>query len=311
MKRTLVLFLILLLCMPAAWAAPALNAQMENGVLAVSWTDCGCTQATLTVYRDNWPILVCYVCGADGYFSVPGYYTQPAGHYAVQLCCSDGCVRVEAGSSAPSTPEATPTPTVAPTPCTSEPTAVPTPAPTATVSAQPTSDLQTSVSPTATLSSQKPTPVITPTATPTQKPTLVPTMLATPSPTARPTQSPGSEMQSLADEVVRQVNQERNARGLSTLSVDPELTRAAAIRAREIAESFSHTRPDGSSWSTVSDAASGENIARGHDSADRVMAAWMSSEGHRANILRASYTRIGVCAYEVNGILHWVQLFGV
>ncbi len=94
-------------------------------------------------------------------------------------------------------------------------------------------------------------------------------------------------------------------------SVDPELTRAAAIRAREIAESFSHTRPDGSSWSTVSDAASGENIARGHDSADRVMAAWMSSEGHRANILRASYTRIGVCAYEVNGILHWVQLFGV
>ena len=241
MKRTLVLFLILLLCMPAAWAVPALNAQMENGVLAVSWTDCGCTQATLTVYRDNWPILVCYVSGADGYFSVPGYYTQPAGDYAVQLRCSDGCVRVEAGSSAPSTPEATPTPTVAPTPCTSEPT----------------------------------------------------------------------EMQSLADEVVRQVNQERNARGLSTLSVDPELTRAAAIRAREIAESFSHTRPDGSSWSTVSDAASGENIARGHDSADRVMTAWMSSEGHRANILRASYTRIGVCAYEVTGILHWVQLFGV
>lgn len=109
MKRTLVLFLILLLCMPAAWAVPALNAQMENGVLAVSWTDCGCTQATLTVYRDNWPILVCYVSGADGYFTVPGYYTQPAGDYAVQLRCSDGCVRVEAGSSAPSTPEATPT----------------------------------------------------------------------------------------------------------------------------------------------------------------------------------------------------------
>ena len=168
MKRTLVLFLILLLCMPAAWAVPALNAQMENGVLAVSWTDCGCTQATLTVYRDNWPILVCYVSGADGYFSVPGYYTQPAGDYAVQLRCSDGCVRVEAGSSAPSTPEATPTPTVAPTPCTSEPTAVPTPAPTATVSAQPTSDLQTSVSPAATLSSQKPTAVVTPAATPTK-----------------------------------------------------------------------------------------------------------------------------------------------
>ena len=145
-------------------------------------------------------------------------------------------------------------------------------------------------------------------------PTKRPTQTARPqpsSPAPAPTQSSGQERPALAEEVVRQVNQERAARGLSALAVDAELTRAAAVRAREIAGQFSHTRPDGSNWSTVSDAASGENIARGHDSVDRVMAAWMSSQGHRDNILRAGYSRIGVCAFLADGILHWVQLFGV
>ena len=125
-----------------------------------------------------------------------------------------------------------------------------------------------------------------------------------------PTQT-GSSVASLADEVVRHTNMEREQRGLPALRVDAELERAAAVRARELVGSFSHTRPDGSDWSTVSASVSGENIAKGHDSADRVMAAWMSSDGHRDNILRAGYTRIGVCALEAGGVLYWVQLFGV
>ena len=40
------------------------------------------------------------------------------------------------------------------------------------------------------------------------------------------------------------------------------------------------------------------------------MAAWMSSEGHRANILRASYGSIGVCCLQIDGVYYWVQLFG-
>ena len=103
---------------------------------------------------------------------------------------------------------------------------------------------------------------------------------------------------------------EREKRGLSALRVDSELTRAACVRAAEIGEKFSHTRPDGSRWSTVSDSAYGENIAMGQRTAEKVMAAWMTSEGHRANILRAHYTKIGVCALEVNGVMYWVQLFG-
>ena len=118
------------------------------------------------------------------------------------------------------------------------------------------------------------------------------------------------ELDSYAAQIVDEVNLERARAGLSPVHVDAELTAAARIRAYEIVESFSHTRPDGSSWSTVSDAAYGENIAKGHNSVDRVMAAWMSSDGHRKNILRSGFGSIGVCALRVNGILYWVQLFG-
>ena len=114
----------------------------------------------------------------------------------------------------------------------------------------------------------------------------------------------------LADEVARQVNAERARRGLGALRVSAELNRAARIRASEITRKFSHTRPDGTPWRTVSSAAYGENIAMGQRTADKVMAAWMTSSGHRANILRASYGSIGVCAVVSGGVTYWVQLFG-
>ena len=114
----------------------------------------------------------------------------------------------------------------------------------------------------------------------------------------------------LANEVARQVNAERARKGLGTLSINPELTRAAQVRAMEITRKFSHTRPDGTSWRTVSRAAYGENIAVGQRTADKVMAAWMTSSGHRANILRPSYGSIGVCAVVSGNVTYWVQLFG-
>ena len=113
-----------------------------------------------------------------------------------------------------------------------------------------------------------------------------------------------------AQSVVNQVNRERAARGLSTLRIDPVLTAAAQIRAKEIVQKFSHTRPDGTKWSTVSSVAYGENIAKGQRTADKVMAAWMTSSGHRANILRANYGSIGVACLQSGGVYYWVQLFG-
>jgi uncharacterized protein YkwD len=120
----------------------------------------------------------------------------------------------------------------------------------------------------------------------------------------------GSSMSSLAANVISQTNGERAMQGLGTLNVSGELNRAAAVRAQEITQMFSHTRPDGSAWSTVSSAVRGENIAMGQQSADKVMAAWMSSPGHRANILRASFGSIGVAAIKVGNVMYWVQEFG-
>ncbi len=152
-----------------------------------------------------------------------------------------------------------------------------------------------------------PTEVVPVTATPAPTPTASSAPTAAPTPTAT---VPSASQSSMAAQIIAEVNSERAQRGLALLSEDSDLTAAACIRAREIASVFSHTRPDGSSCFTVSEKAYGENIARGYSTVDKVMAAWMSSEGHRANILRASYGSIGVCCLQIDGVYCWVQLFG-
>lgn len=118
-----------------------------------------------------------------------------------------------------------------------------------------------------------------------------------------------------AQKVVDLVNAERAKNGLSALTVDTSVTAAANVRAKEITQSFSHTRPNGSGFSTAltengaSYRGSGENIAWGQKSPEAVMNAWMNSDGHRANILNPKFTKIGVGHYVNNGTSYWTQLF--
>ena len=121
---------------------------------------------------------------------------------------------------------------------------------------------------------------------------------------------------SYAAQVVDLVNAERAKAGLSPLVQTAELSKAAAQRAEETSRSFSHTRPDGSSFSTVlsqngiSYRGSGENIAYGQRTPEQVMEGWMNIQGHRANILNSQYTAIGVGYYQdSNGTPYWTQLF--
>ena len=120
---------------------------------------------------------------------------------------------------------------------------------------------------------------------------------------------------SAASEVVRLTNSARSQNGYAALVEDGALSEAAAVRAREIARSFSHTRPSGASFSSalsesgVSYLRAGENIASGQKSAFEVVNAWMNSPGHRANILNSSYSRIGSASVNIDGTLYWVQLF--
>ena len=119
----------------------------------------------------------------------------------------------------------------------------------------------------------------------------------------------------MSDEVIELVNKEREAAGLSPLKKDSKLTAAAELRAREIIESFSHTRPDGTRFPAAvkefdpSASYIGENIAKGQRDAEDVMTAWMDSEGHRENILDGKYKRIGVACVVVRATRYWVQVF--
>ena len=124
------------------------------------------------------------------------------------------------------------------------------------------------------------------------------------------------DVQEAAEAVAALVNAARRDAGLSELELDADLCAAAQARAQEIAQSFSHTRPDGSSCFTIleefgiSYRAAGENIAMGQRTPEEVMDGWMNSSGHRANILNGTFPSIGVGYYvDGSGAAHWVQIF--
>ena len=113
-----------------------------------------------------------------------------------------------------------------------------------------------------------------------------------------------------AVQILDLVNEQRAAAGLRPLAMDSELQDAAIIRAVESITYFSHTRPDGSSCITVSNALAGENIAVGFGDPALVVEGWMNSSGHRANILNSSYGCVGIACVYYEGNWYWAQSFG-
>lgn len=119
-------------------------------------------------------------------------------------------------------------------------------------------------------------------------------------------------------EVLRIVNAERTNAGLQPLTMLPALQSATDVRALELIQSFSHTRPNGSScFTAIAEAglnyiSAGENIAAGYGTPAQVMDGWMNSSGHRANILNSGFKHIGVGYTYSQGTdygSYWVQLF--
>lgn len=132
---------------------------------------------------------------------------------------------------------------------------------------------------------------------------------STPEPEPKPEPDPAP---SQIGEVLALVNAERAKNGLSPLTLDTELTSNANIRAKEIVEQFSHTRPNGESCDTavtVNWSYIGENIAMGYPTPEAVMNGWMNSDGHRKNILNGDFTKIGIGVCSSGGAMYWVQLF--
>lgn len=115
--------------------------------------------------------------------------------------------------------------------------------------------------------------------------------------------------------VVRLVNAERASYGLPALSIRADLCQYARVKSQDMHDSsyFSHTSPNyGSPFDMMKSfgitySHAGENIAMGYSTPEAVVSAWMNSEGHRANILSASYTELGV-GYVADGG-YWTQWF--
>lgn len=124
-----------------------------------------------------------------------------------------------------------------------------------------------------------------------------------------------SSVLSYEKEVVRLVNEIRVKNGLKELTYNWELSRVARYKSQDMKDNryFSHTSPVyGSPFQMMKDfgityRSAGENIARGQRTPQAVVNAWMNSSGHRANILSASFTQIGV-GYVADGN-YWTQMF--
>lgn len=117
-----------------------------------------------------------------------------------------------------------------------------------------------------------------------------------------------------AEEILYYVNIERKKAGVAPLELMDDLSYLAQIRTNEQVQEYknnkakyrtepfiSHTRPNGTPWSTVFEYASikkkaaAENLIQGAGfTAETCVNRWMNSPGHRANILRANLTHMGI-----------------
>ncbi len=126
----------------------------------------------------------------------------------------------------------------------------------------------------------------------------------------------------VANTLVDETNQSRVANGDAALAVSPLLTVAAQKKANDMVANnyFAHTSPSGlSPWYWFEQVGygftyAGENLAVNFSDSQDVTNAWMNSPEHRANILNADFTQIGMATatgtFEGHPAVYVVELFG-
>ena len=163
------------------------------------------------------------------------------------------------------------------------------------------------------------TPNATPTATP--KPTQKPKPTATPKPTQKPkptatpkpTETP-LNTEKFIKEVIRLTNIERQKAGKNSVQENAALDKGAAVRAKECAIKYGHTRPNGErSGTAYYEAGAGnileENIAVGFLTPKGVVEGWVNSQGHYVTMIDSRATHMGAGCYKKDGVIYWVQIF--
>ena len=112
------------------------------------------------------------------------------------------------------------------------------------------------------------------------------------------------------NEILNDINYQRELTGLNDLVLSFELCEVAETRATEIADTWSHNRPDGSkvdalltdfNWKYV-----GENLAKCYSGTDSraIISAWIASDLHRQNLLGTKFSQCGIGIYETENIVY-------
>lgn len=103
------------------------------------------------------------------------------------------------------------------------------------------------------------------------------------------------------DNIVKLVNAERTLNGLNPVKINAELQNAAISKSQDMVyrNYFDHYAFGQTPWMFILRAGynysvAGENLAKGFNSSEGVVNAWMNSPAHKANILNPNYQEIGV-----------------
>ncbi|MEG3888198.1 CAP domain-containing protein, partial [Microcoleus sp. herbarium19] len=136
--------------------------------------------------------------------------------------------------------------------------------------------------------------------------------------------APTGTNQNFIYRVLELTNIERSKLSLPPLILNTQLLNAAATHTQNMAvqDFFDHTGKDGSSMGSRITAtgykfsSAAENIGAGSSTPEAVVASWMNSSGHRANILSPNLKEIGIGHYflandtgSVNFKHYWTQVF--
>ena len=140
-----------------------------------------------------------------------------------------------------------------------------------------------------------------------------------PAPARRPA-PPARSLSTIVDTVFLLTNRERTRASLTPLTRNPQLARASQLQAEQMAAAgkLAH-EVAGARYPTLASRLKllgyayrnvGENVAEGYTSGAALMAGWMTSAPHRANILSARYTETGVgMARSKTGRTYHAQVF--
>ena len=119
-------------------------------------------------------------------------------------------------------------------------------------------------------------------------------------------------------EAANLVNQARAGEGLPPLRLDERLSNIARYKSQDMMnrQYFSHDSPVyGSPFEMMTSFGvnyrrAGENIAKGQQTATRVVNAWLKSPSHRDNILDPTFNKIGMgLVWDKQGNSYWTQMF--